>query len=104
MKSPSPPMATVRRPVPLLANGAAGGGGRCLADAAAARAAIPMMGLVEIPELVRPGQAQRGTDQRPVLILDLVIEFGAQPGRTDRTRIPADGGVRLRLLDGLQFG
>jgi len=48
---------------------------------------------------VRPSDADAIADQRPVLVLDLRPHLGAHaPGR-DRARIPADGGVRLGLLD-----
>src|SRR5258708_21117062 len=62
------------------------------------------MRLVEVPQSMRPCQANRGADQRPILVLDLVVEFGAEPGGRDRTGIPADRRVRLRLLDRGELG
>src|SRR6266849_2751673 len=49
---------------------------------------------------MRPRQAYRGADQRPVFVLDLAVKLGAQPGGGDWRSIPADRGVRLRLFDG----
>jgi len=48
-----------------------------VADTGAAGDAVPLIGLVEIPQLVRPGELDRSADQRPVLILDLVVDLGA---------------------------
>ena len=73
-------------------------GRRVVADAGAARSAVPAVRLVEIPQPVRPGVADRVADQRPVLVLDLGIDLGAQAAGGDRARIPAHGGVGLRLL------
>ena len=38
-------------------------------------------------------------NQRPVLVLDLGVHFGAQPRGRDRACVPAEGGVGLRLRD-----
>src|SRR3979409_671409 len=119
MRSPSPWNATVSRPCRLLASAAPsaagasrvalsvplggepsrGRGRRVVADAGAARAAVPAVGLVEIPQLVRPGVADRVTHKRPVLVPDLGIDLRAHARGRDRARVPSDGSVRLRALD-----
>ncbi len=99
MKSPSPPKASVRRPWRLLASAAPSEAGSVVADAGAARAAVPLVGLVEVPQPVRPGDADAVADQRPVLVLDLGIDLRAHARGRDRARVPAERGVGLRLLD-----
>src|ERR1700704_2961409 len=94
MRSPSPWNATVSRPCRLLASAAPS----FVPGPGPARAAVPAVGLVEIPQLVRPGVADRVTDKRPVLVPDLGIDLRAHARGRDRTRVPADSGVRLRAL------
>ena len=99
MKSPSPPNATREAAVLLVGERRAERGRQIVADAGAARDAVPLIRLLEVPQPVRPGQADCGADQRPVLVLDLGIDLGAHARRRDRARVPADGRIGLRLLD-----
>src|SRR5437773_12500175 len=71
---------------------------RGVADAGAARATIPPIGLVEVPEPVGPGYSDTVTDQRPVFSLDLSVKLRAHARRRDRARVPADGRVRFCLF------
>src|SRR5258708_38903420 len=86
-------------PMRLVGERTAERGRRVITDAAAARDAVPAMALVEIPQLMRPGDADAVADQRPILVLDLGIELGAHAAGCDRARIPADRRIRFRLLD-----
>jgi len=49
---------------------------------------------------MRPGEANRGADKRPVLVPDLAIELGAKSCGRDRACVPPDGGGGFRLVEG----
>ncbi len=85
-------------PMLLVGERSAKRGRQRVADAAAARTAVPAMRLVEVPELARPIVAGRGADQRPILVLDLVVDLHAHAGNRDRARIPAHGRIRAHPL------
>src|SRR5205814_8915549 len=84
---------------PLVRERAARGGGRVVADARAARAAVPLVRLVEVPELERPVHSDSVADERPVVVLDLRVQLGGESRCRDRARVPADRRLRLELLE-----
>src|SRR5262249_60802190 len=59
----------------------------------------PWVRLVRLPQPVRPWPPDGGADQRPVLVLDLIVALRAHARGRDGARVPADGGIRLRLLE-----
>ena len=79
-------------------------GRQIVADTAASRQAVPLIPLPEIPQPMRPAQSNRSPNQRPVLVLDLVVNLGAHARGRDRARIPSDRRVGFRLLDHRQMG
>ena len=86
--------------VPAVRERAADRRRRAVADAAAAGMAEPLIRLVEVPQPARPAAAVAvvARDERPVLVLDLRPELGAQPRRADRARIPGVAGRHARAL------
>src|SRR5262249_25758411 len=86
-------------PVPLVGERRANRGRRVVAHSGTAGAAVPLVGLLDVPQPQRPDVADGVADERPVLVLDLGIDFRAHTRGGDRARVPAQRRVRLRLLD-----
>ena len=70
--------------------------GRVLvADAGGARAAVEMIGLIEVPQALRPRAHLTGrADERERVVLDQVVQFGEHARQRDRRCVPTVAGSR----------